>query len=66
VYGSGAATDLMGDVLTTNNRGEGHFTVEVEVEEGATSFFADAYGPAGGGDTPTVTLPWSDASSAGA
>jgi hypothetical protein len=46
------------DAFTTNNRGEGHFTGEVEVEEDATTFFGDTFGgPARGGDTPIVTLP---------
>jgi hypothetical protein len=43
--------------FTTNNRGEGHFTGEVTVEADATALFADAYNPARGGDTTTVTLP---------
>jgi hypothetical protein len=43
--------------FTTNNRGEGHFTFEVPVEEDATTFFAEPYGAARYGDTPTVALP---------
>lgn len=45
------------DQLTTNNRGEGHYTGELKVEEDQTTFFADVSGPAGGGETRTVALP---------